>query len=123
MGYWGVKVSDLVEFYANIKEDLKEYCRQHWLHVDDLGQCVHVCKKGDQCEFGDHHHVSFTHEVEGAAREDLRPLLPNMHVIVARYIKPQTKGTGLSYALMKHPAGLRIAAFVTHTWDEKFGDF
>jgi len=50
-------------------------------------------------------------------------MVPNMHIVVARYVKPMTRQCGKSYALMKRPAGIKISHFITHTWEESFADF
>jgi len=50
---------------------------------------------------------------------------PNMAMrdINAQIISPVCRSTGSSYALHLNPKGLKIDAFVTHAWDEPFGDF
>ena len=38
-------------------------------------------------------------------------------------IKPLCQRSGRSYALAMNPDGLLLDAFITHAWDEPFGDF
>eukprot|EP00928_Gymnodinium_smaydae_P047869 TRINITY_DN31982_c0_g1_i1.p1 TRINITY_DN31982_c0_g1~~TRINITY_DN31982_c0_g1_i1.p1 ORF type:complete len:426 (-),score=101.22 TRINITY_DN31982_c0_g1_i1:131-1408(-) len=43
---------------------------------------------------------------------------PNMYQVNEHFIKPVTKGTDSSYALLLHPAGLPIDVFISHAWVE-----
>lgn len=117
---WGLRVRDLTEFHGRIKVDLGEYCSSHRLLLHG-GELVHVCCRGRECPYGDHQGVAFMAEAPDLAA--VRELLPNMHTVVARYVRPETRGTGACYALQQHPLGLRINVFVTHTWEEEFVDF
>lgn len=46
-----------------------------------------------------------------------------MRDICKDIIEPLCKRHGKSYALYSNPGGLRVEAFITHSWDEPFGDF
>lgn len=49
---------------------------------------------------------------------------PNVHTVVAQYIAPQSVlSGGLSYALAKHPGGLKCDLFITHCWSEGIYEF
>lgn len=116
--YWGVRVRELAQFHQTIREELVAYCADHMMRFGANG-CVHLCKKGS-CKWGDHSGIQHQKlEDKSGASE----LLPNMHAVVARYVKPQTRDVGKSWALKLHPEGLRITHFITHTWEELFADF
>lgn len=57
---------------------------------------------------------------EGKLREEGKP---NMYEVVDKWIKPQTRQHGISWALMRNFKGLRVKWFVSHAWKEKFKDF
>ncbi|CAJ1362286.1 unnamed protein product [Effrenium voratum] len=117
--YWGVYVSDLSEFHKCIHDELLAYCEDHRLCFDK-GECTHLCKPAMDCKWADHAGIHFRtiHPHEQAPK-----LAANMHSVVGRYVKPQTKDAAKSWALMRHPNGLRITHFITHTWEEAFADF
>lgn len=46
-----------------------------------------------------------------------------MRDINEKIIKPVCKGVNTSYALAKNPQGLKTTTFVSHSWDEPFGEF
>lgn len=116
--YWGVRVRELAQFHQTIREELVAYCADHMMRFGANG-CIHLCKKGS-CKWGDHSGIQHQKlEDKSGASE----LLPNMHAVVARYVKPQTRDVGKSWALKLHPEGLRITHFITHTWEELFADF
>ena len=75
--YWGLKVKDLSEFHSAIREELEGYCQDHRVCFKQ-GQCVHLCKHGPSCPWGDH--AGVRHEKTHEASENYgQPLLPNMH--------------------------------------------
>ncbi|CAK9116050.1 unnamed protein product [Durusdinium trenchii] len=113
--YWGVRVRELAQFHSSIREELLAYCSVHEMCFEPTG-CVHLCKKS--CTW-DHSGIQHRLKEDKSGTQ----LLPNMHAVVAKYIKPQTKELGKSWALMRHPDGLRITHFITHTWEELFADF
>jgi len=44
---------------------------------------------------------------------------PNLYEVNEHYVKPVTRRAGgMSYALMKHPEGLRCQVFISHAWAE-----
>ncbi|CAE7212043.1 unnamed protein product, partial [Symbiodinium microadriaticum] len=44
---------------------------------------------------------------------------PNLYQVNEHYVKPLTRAAGgMSYALMKHPAGLLCQVFISHAWAE-----
>ncbi len=56
-------------------------------------------------------------------RED-RAIGPNMYTVVDQYIKPLTKAAGgMSWALLRHPQGLKCDCFITHCWAEGAYEF
>lgn len=137
-----VRVSDLKDLVGTIRDDMGSYCRAHSLDES----FNHVCKDaadGRRCRFN---HKGVAHVEPGNANGEIRPLPPNMHLIVGRYVKPWTRRLGLSYAgaLLAHRAAsaaversseddggarraelltLRAEAFISHNWDEHFEDF
>lgn len=119
--YWGLHVRDLSAFNSSIHDELVSYCQDHHVHFEH-GHCIHLCKHGANCPWGDHEGVLHD-KTRDASRMPGTPLLPNMHAVVSRYVKPQTRAKGTSWAAMKYPQGLRITHFVTHTWEELFSDF
>mmetsp|Transcript_110578 Transcript_110578/g.356708 ORF Transcript_110578/g.356708 Transcript_110578/m.356708 type:complete len:364 (-) Transcript_110578:199-1290(-) len=49
---------------------------------------------------------------------------PSIYTINEQYIKPVTAEAGnMSWALMKHPKGLKVDLFVTHAWQEGIFEF
>ena len=49
---------------------------------------------------------------------------PSMYTVTEQYIKPITSAAGCaSWALMKHPEGLRCDLFITHAWAEGIFEF
>ena len=49
---------------------------------------------------------------------------PSMYTVNEQYIKPITAAAGrVSWALMKHPDGLRCDLFITHAWAEGIFEF
>jgi hypothetical protein len=123
--FWGVTVQDLVDLHDEIMDEanpdgLPAYCASHGFFLDK--SCpVHVCLSNDCL----HDHRGVTHVPSSRVPADAKVLRlePNMHLVVAREIKPRTREHGCSYSSMKHPDGLKIDAFVTHTWNEAFSNF
>jgi len=53
-----------------------------------------------------------------------RKIGPNMHTVVAQYVTPLTKDAGgMSWALLRHPQGLKCDIFITHCWLEGAFEF
>eukprot|EP00929_Paragymnodinium_shiwhaense_P036022 TRINITY_DN19356_c0_g1_i3.p1 TRINITY_DN19356_c0_g1~~TRINITY_DN19356_c0_g1_i3.p1 ORF type:complete len:757 (+),score=37.20 TRINITY_DN19356_c0_g1_i3:104-2374(+) len=49
---------------------------------------------------------------------------PSIYTVNEQFIKPRTlKGGGSSWALMKHPGGLKCDLFITHAWSEGVFEF
>lgn len=49
---------------------------------------------------------------------------PNMYSVVRHYVKPLTYSAGrMSWALLRHPQGLRCTLFITHCWSEGAFEF
>jgi len=123
---WGIQLQQLTDFKNEIlneksSENLECYCKAHKFTFI-RGSCVHVCLSSP-CPYGDHRGVPHV-PVEGVPpQEHLQTMLPNMHAVVARELKPRTKPYGCSYALLTNPEGLEITSFVTHTWEEPFRHF
>mmetsp|Transcript_43851 Transcript_43851/g.115716 ORF Transcript_43851/g.115716 Transcript_43851/m.115716 type:complete len:551 (+) Transcript_43851:192-1844(+) len=126
--YWGVTVGDLCTFYDEIKEDMDDYRHVHRFAMKD-NKPTHLCCEGAMCKFrrktspemdeDEHKGVWHEHDEGGLEAKDLSP---DMHLVVARYIKPKTKHYD-SFSRMLYPKGLKINRFVTHSWSEKFSDF
>jgi len=135
-----ITVRDLEILLQTIQEDMFAYCEDHW--IDD--QFRHVCKN-PQCPY-DHKAAVYVQgnymaEEEEESDEQLLPDVPaNLHLVVARYIKPWTLKHRVSYAgaLLAHNVaridrdddvdeelikGLRASAFISHNWDELYPDF
>jgi len=45
---------------------------------------------------------------------------PNVYEVVDKLIKPLCKESGVSYALLLNPKGIKCSTFVTHAWFESF---
>jgi len=45
---------------------------------------------------------------------------PNVYEVVEKLIKPLCKESGVSYALLLNPKGIKCSTFVTHAWFESF---
>eukprot|EP00403_Amphidinium_massartii_P010684 CAMPEP_0178431568 /NCGR_PEP_ID=MMETSP0689_2-20121128/31921_1 /TAXON_ID=160604 /ORGANISM="Amphidinium massartii, Strain CS-259" /LENGTH=758 /DNA_ID=CAMNT_0020053497 /DNA_START=61 /DNA_END=2333 /DNA_ORIENTATION=- len=123
---WGVRVSQLIAFEQEIMDEtnpdnLVDYCRAHEYFLQDT-TCVHVCLK-DKCPYGDHRGVPHVTKAEVSSDTELHQMIPNMHAVVQREIKPRTRESACSAALMMNPSGLRINAYTTHAWDEEFSRF
>jgi len=126
---WGVTVQQLVDLHDQVIQDLESYCQTHgyWplpqggYAMDKQDRRTHVClKRGCKCD-----HRGFAHVPRKKVPLGVEPeqMLPNMHVLVDREIKPRTKSCGSSFALMRNPQGLRSNVFITHTWGGLFREF
>lgn len=121
---WGITCRQLTQLHDEIHRDLEDYCSIHDFYLEDH-DCVHVCRR-QPCRFdNDHRNVKLKRRIEMTDRTVLKPMVPNMYIVVDRYLKPQclAKGPGVSYSRLKNPDGLPITAFVSHTWLEPFRDF
>merc|ERR1719247_2490115 len=121
---WGISLQQLVQLHDEIIRDLEDYCSTHDFYLENH-ECVHVCRR-QPCRFdGDHRNVKQKRRMEITDRTVLRPMMPNMYIVVDRYLKPQclAHGPNLSYSKLKNPDGLQISTFVSHTWLEPFRDF
>lgn len=126
-----IRVRDLEELWKTIKEEMGAYCQSHDLDA----RFRHVCRQ-DPCPF-DHKGSPFCSSC--GAWQPVRPLAPNMHLVVARYVKPWTRRHRLSYAgalIAMKCAGaskgvskvdmeseMRAQTFISHSWEELFEDF
>merc|ERR1719345_492654 len=98
-----------------------------FFYTNDNHECVHVCRN-KACKFdGDHRNVQQQRriEVEDRFRTKMQPMVPNMFIVVDRYVKPRcvAEGPRISYSKLKNPDGMPISVFVSHTWMEPFRDF
>ena len=82
--YWGLRVRDLSEFHTAIRDELVGYCEDHRMRFQH-GQCVHVCKHGDTCPWGDHAGVLHDKTCKSAETSG-QPLLPNMHAALGLHL-------------------------------------
>jgi len=121
---WGIQVKQLVALHDEIIADLEDYCSCHDFNIED-NECVHVCRR-QPCKYdGDHRNVKMKRRIEVTDRTTLQPMVPNMYIVVDRYLKPQcmAKGPNMSFSKLTNPGGMPITAFVSHTWLEPFRDF
>mmetsp|Transcript_30424 Transcript_30424/g.87218 ORF Transcript_30424/g.87218 Transcript_30424/m.87218 type:complete len:664 (+) Transcript_30424:36-2027(+) len=124
---WGIRVRTLQTFFEYIQNDLEGYAATH--HLDE--DWCDVCLVSPCC--WQHHgkHVTFE-----TARGKLRPMTPNMKLVVERYIKPWTQDfqdAGMALALNaghlvgrpgRTAEGICMASiFISHCWNEPFPDF
>jgi len=134
---WGVRVQQVLDFYTDIRDDLDKYCEAHRICLQDGPyKNHHVCLQ-DPCPFrpinkakyDDHRGVPFVTAASlltpGCAEQALvAPLVASTQLVVDRYIRPMTRGSGRSLALtMNQGRPLRCCAFVTHSWSEPFAEF
>eukprot|EP00931_Biecheleriopsis_adriatica_P004375 TRINITY_DN106057_c0_g1_i1.p1 TRINITY_DN106057_c0_g1~~TRINITY_DN106057_c0_g1_i1.p1 ORF type:complete len:887 (+),score=125.69 TRINITY_DN106057_c0_g1_i1:64-2724(+) len=140
----GITIRSLCELHDRIKHEMQAYCSAH--RADNKFR--HVCLAHGRCPF-DHKGASFCTAQEASG--DQNPLLPNLHTVVARYVKPWTRPFDLSYAasiiandrgrnlrsstlstlmvaLGRHPVkvphdGLVAEIFISHNWSELFAEF
>lgn len=120
-----IRVRDLEDLLNVIKPDMTAYCDAH--SVDDAFH--HVCHQ-DSCPFD---HKGVPHVNMDRAVGDIKPLSPNMHLVVSRYVKPWTRKTNVSYAgaliaiqaarADGTPPDMKAHAFISHNWEELFDDF
>lgn len=75
--FWGVRVRELSQFQRSIHADLNSYCTDHKMCFGSSG-CIHLCKKGSACQWGDHCGIQHQ-KLEDKAQAN--PLLPNMHAV------------------------------------------
>eukprot|EP00928_Gymnodinium_smaydae_P014689 TRINITY_DN15406_c0_g1_i3.p1 TRINITY_DN15406_c0_g1~~TRINITY_DN15406_c0_g1_i3.p1 ORF type:complete len:900 (-),score=151.35 TRINITY_DN15406_c0_g1_i3:27-2726(-) len=129
---WGMSLAQLTLFHDEVIHELDAYCRRHEyvrIRSKDGDKHYHVCKEPDCNE--DH---EFSHSASGFAnvmtRDDVRlrgklveDLKANMHLVVDREVKPRTKATNCSLALLLNPHGCKANIFVTHSWNECFNEF
>lgn len=118
---WGISMQQLLDLRDEILPELEDYCSQHGIFCMECGTPVHVCLE-DKCSYGDHSGVKFVAANELPEGKAWEHCVPNMHIVVDRFLKPRTKISGKSFALGKNPQGMEITTFVTHCWNEKFGD-
>eukprot|EP00930_Biecheleria_cincta_P069265 TRINITY_DN5701_c1_g1_i1.p1 TRINITY_DN5701_c1_g1~~TRINITY_DN5701_c1_g1_i1.p1 ORF type:complete len:797 (+),score=172.27 TRINITY_DN5701_c1_g1_i1:863-3253(+) len=90
------------------------------------GGCVHVCTdcSAEPCKFEhkDVEHISLE-QLSESEQAGLKTLKANMHLVVSRHVKPQTKDLDCSWSELKNPKGLQIQVFITHTWSQEFKAF
>lgn len=119
----GIRVGELTALWFSIKEDAENYCQAH--EVEAVGASCHVCIS-DPCPW-DHKEVECkTHAACGSRRR--MQLQPDTHLVVNRYVKPQTL-QHTSYAQLVATTRPpfkpvpRPSTFVSHVWSENFGSF
>ena len=96
--YWGLRVRDLSEFNTSIHDDLVAYCHDHHVHFEN-GHCLHLCKHGANCPWGDHEGVLHD-KTRDASRMPGMPLLPNMHA-VTRLLRLETDSVIVALELIR----------------------
>lgn len=118
--FWGIKVGQLADFRDRIRQDMRDYCSEHqFCFIDD--KPYHVC---NQCPCTlDHGAATFLQPDQVPADAKLEPLKPNMHLVVSKYVRPETLPEGKSFALKVNPDGLEVSTFISHCWGEDFDDF
>lgn len=124
----GLRMHQLTQFAACNSKDLKRYCNGHRTYKETSSArskiMYHVCCSSP-CPYKDaHEDVPHMEQSLVPRGVDVQPLVSNMHVVVERKIKPDTKGTKRSWALlMNHARPLRAGVFVSHSWQEDFDGF
>mmetsp|Transcript_83676 Transcript_83676/g.157530 ORF Transcript_83676/g.157530 Transcript_83676/m.157530 type:complete len:349 (+) Transcript_83676:108-1154(+) len=118
---WGISVHQLVKFCEEIKPKLRDYCVDHRL---DPKTFCHVCLR-DQCPH-DHGCANCRALHPDEDKTSLPTVEPNMHTVVALFIKPRTRDThglrGLALKLnLEQPK--QVEKFVSHSWTGRFEDF
>eukprot|EP00927_Polykrikos_kofoidii_P016635 TRINITY_DN17527_c0_g1_i1.p1 TRINITY_DN17527_c0_g1~~TRINITY_DN17527_c0_g1_i1.p1 ORF type:complete len:739 (-),score=132.88 TRINITY_DN17527_c0_g1_i1:73-2235(-) len=120
--FWGLRVSDILEFSERILEDINAYCGAHKKWTDPNGNVRHACLN-EKCSF-DHRGVDFIRNSRELPGKKARTLHPDMNLVVDRYIRPETLPSHTSFALMTHAKRpLLVNTFVSHAWNEDFVDF
>ena len=78
----------------------------------------------------DSSHAAITYQQLMDLEEEARQVLgrrpferATMRTVISAIIEPSCRQTGVCYARQLNPEGLRTDAFITHAWDEPFGDF
>lgn len=119
--YWGVTVGQIAKVWTEAKEDLERFCDCHAMVEVAKSKFRKVCKAWP-CPYHD--------QPLESSRASLQPLIPNMHLLVERWIKPKTEkggpsSMGCSYAtLLNEKTGLlKATVFISHCWDDHFGNF
>eukprot|EP00931_Biecheleriopsis_adriatica_P006963 TRINITY_DN108305_c0_g1_i1.p1 TRINITY_DN108305_c0_g1~~TRINITY_DN108305_c0_g1_i1.p1 ORF type:complete len:780 (-),score=97.72 TRINITY_DN108305_c0_g1_i1:35-2332(-) len=128
--YWGIRVSVLVKLWHFISSDLQEYAASHLLDKD----YNHICL-ASPCGWH-HHNPGKVMPLRESADRKTRRMQPDMNLVVQRYVKPWTREfhkAGLALVLNAGflaisvgrtiDAVCRARAFVSHCWQEVFGDF
>eukprot|EP00428_Durinskia_dybowskii_P048907 CAMPEP_0170348990 /NCGR_PEP_ID=MMETSP0116_2-20130129/75779_1 /TAXON_ID=400756 /ORGANISM="Durinskia baltica, Strain CSIRO CS-38" /LENGTH=213 /DNA_ID=CAMNT_0010602861 /DNA_START=39 /DNA_END=677 /DNA_ORIENTATION=- len=119
--YWGLSIRQLQALHDDIKNDMASYCQEHSL----LSDFTHMCHAGKDCRHR-HEKIKYTPQSRESPEEANKatPIAGNMHIVVQKYIKPQTEPHRCSYAAMKNRGQLKKAKnFISHSWGERFGDF
>lgn len=125
---WGIKSRMLRKFWTYIEDDLLSYSAAHGIDEERN----HVCYV-EPC--GWRHTVACAIQ-SGHAVGSVSQMVPNMHLVVQRYIKPWTLGHNVGMALMLNaavcasisdgrPVEELCAAevFISHSWSEEFSEF
>lgn len=118
---WGVTVKQIWNLWEEVEDDLTAYSNSHQL-CNVGGNFCHVCS---QVPCSHHERPVSKDSLSQKEQEAFEPLIPNMHLVVSRYIKPRTNlvPRGCSYAALLNQELLKANTFVSHSWSHPFGDF
>lgn len=114
----GLTVQQIWSLWVDIKDELLDYSRCHLLDADNR----HVCREAN-CKY---HGVA---KSASQGNSELKPMEPNMHLVVSRHVKPLTAdkgpdGRGCSYAtLLNGACPVPATHFVSHCWEHNFESF
>jgi len=123
---WGLRVFEVRRLLDYAAKDMNAYAESH-----DIGKGFkHICRR-HPCPFeNDHRGVT----VAEAGSPILAPVVPNMHLLVSRHVKPLTRKLGMGYAGAVNASFLarfqgdpeelcKTRVFISHCWNERFEDF
>jgi len=116
--FWGITLQQLLDFRSDVIGKLDEYCSCHE-SIHENGELMHICMSSN-CR---HDHYDIPSMTANDTKGPFVSVIPNMHAVVGREVKPRTKDRNCSYALMLNPDGLKADVFVSHTWTENFNEF
>eukprot|EP00747_Dinoflagellata_sp_TGD_P086936 gnl/TRDRNA2_/TRDRNA2_163474_c0_seq2.p1 gnl/TRDRNA2_/TRDRNA2_163474_c0~~gnl/TRDRNA2_/TRDRNA2_163474_c0_seq2.p1 ORF type:complete len:577 (+),score=121.47 gnl/TRDRNA2_/TRDRNA2_163474_c0_seq2:188-1918(+) len=113
-----MKVADLQQLNDEVQSDVVTYGASHRFHRKEL---KHVCIN-DPCPCSSDHRGVTVLKFADVLSSELRAITANMHYVVARFVKPRTKGLGMCFAHLLHPEGLAARVFISHTWSGCFDE-
>jgi len=121
---WGITMQQLLGFQNEVEDVLEDYCARHQYFRQrgpDGHVHVHVCT-AHNCP-DNHYGQDFKHVSDVPHGAGVGPLKSNMHLVVAREVKPRTLDSNCSMALSWNPRGLKANIYVSHSWNELFREF